>query len=137
MTSSVQTGFLPRSSRKPLSVQVVTRPALRRCWSVNVSNTGIGLVARPRGPQDGPREGEEIDLEFSLPGVRLPIRATGEVRWRHDAEASADDVIAALGVSFRVLDGAGKIALTRYVLEHEVNVVVAFASAREAAMTRE
>src|ERR671918_186879 len=87
MTAAARPAFIERSDRKPLSVQVVTRPALRGCWSVNVSNSGMGLVARPRGPQDGPRERQKVELEFSLPGAGARIRATGEVRWRHDARS--------------------------------------------------
>ena len=44
--------FTDRSPRKPLYVQVVTQPALHGCWSVNISETGIGLVATPRGDAD-------------------------------------------------------------------------------------
>src|SRR5919197_2014096 len=132
MTSSAIPAFLPRSSRKPLSVQVVTRPALRGCWSVNISNSGIGLVARPRSSRDGPREGQKLDLEFALPGAGARLRATGEVRWRHDGEASAEEVNAALGVSFLSFEENGELRLARYLLEHEVNAAVAFASERQA-----
>jgi two-component system, NtrC family, response regulator HupR/HoxA len=78
-----------------------------------------------------------MELEFSLPGARTPLRATGEVRWRHDAQAGAEEVMAALGVSFRTFEGSGQITLARYVLEHELNVVVAFAGERETRVVRE
>src|ERR671937_901181 len=92
MTAAARPAFVERSSRKPLSVQVVTRPALRGCWSVNISHSGIGLVARPRGPHDGPREGEQNELNVvvafagereaavvrqALEGVAQPLFAHG------------------------------------------------------------
>src|SRR5918996_85396 len=137
MTAAAHPAFVERSNRKPLSVQVVTRPPLRGCWSVNVSNSGMGLVARPRGPQDGPREGQKVELEFSLPGAGARIRGTGEVRWRHDGEATPEEVNAALGVSFVSFEGNGELRLARYLLEHEVNVAVAFASEAQAQQVRE
>ena len=137
MTAAARPAFVERSNRKPLSVQVVTRPPLRGCWSVNVSNSGMGLVARPRGPQDGPREGQKVELEFSLPGAGARIRGTGEVRWRHDGEATPEEVNAALGVSFVSFEGNGELRLARYLLEHEVNVAVAFASEAQAQQVRE
>src|ERR671937_1194434 len=137
MTAAARPAFVERSNRKPLSVQVVTRPALRGCWSVNISNSGIGLVARPRSSGDGPREGQKLELEFSLPGAGARLRATGEVRWRHDGEAGAEEVNAALGVSFLSFEGNGEVRLARYLLEHEVNVVVALASERQAVQVNE
>ena len=137
MTAVARPAFVERSNRKPLSVQVVTRPALRGCWSVNISNSGIGLVARPRSSRDGPREGQKLDLEFALPGAGARLRATGEVRWRHDGEASAEEVNAALGVSFLSFEENGELRLARYLLEHEVNVAVALASERQVAHATE
>jgi two-component system response regulator HupR/HoxA len=137
MTPAARPVFIERTHRKPLSVQVVTRPALRGCWSVNISHSGVGLVARPRGPQDGPREGQKLELEFSLPGAGARIRVTGEVRWRHDGEATPEEVNAALGVSFHSFEGRGELRLARYLLEHEVNVAVAFASEQQAQRVRE
>ncbi|HZA12890.1 MAG TPA: PilZ domain-containing protein, partial [Myxococcaceae bacterium] len=115
----------------------MTRPALRGCWSVNVSNSGMGLVARPRGSQDGPREGQKLELEFSLPGAGARIRVSGEVRWRHDGEATGEEVNAALGVSFHSFEGNGELQLARYLLEHEVNLAVAFASEAQARQVRD
>src|ERR687892_1712270 len=132
MTAAARPAFIERSDRKPLSVQVVTRPALRGCWSVNVSNSGMGLVARPRGSQDGPREGQRLELEFSLPGAGARIRVTGEVRWRHDGEPSAEEVSSAPGVSFHSFEGSGELTLARYLLEHVLNVAVAFPREPEA-----
>src|SRR5690349_16988089 len=88
--------FIVRGDRKPLYVQVVTQPSLRDCWTVNISATGIGLVASPDSPQDGPREGQVMQLEFTLPDERARISARGEVRWRHDHPGTAT---ASLGIS--------------------------------------
>ena len=82
-----------RDPRRPLYVQVVSQPPLGDCWCVNISNTGIGLVAGPGALEKGPAEGDEIDLEFSLPDVRSRIRVHGAVRWRHDSAFVSGQVV--------------------------------------------
>ena len=55
MTSSRELSSLVRSERKPLYVQVLTQPTLQGCWAVNISETGIGLIATSRhGRKEGP-----------------------------------------------------------------------------------
>ncbi len=121
--------FSDRSPRKPLYVQVVTQPALHGCWSVNISETGIGLVATPReGKAEGPREGQEIDLAFNLPDSNARIRVRGEVRWRHDTEGAEGGTVSALGVAFRAFEGSDRVTLVRYLLESAVHVAVAYAT---------
>ncbi|WP_171817907.1 sigma 54-interacting transcriptional regulator [Pyxidicoccus fallax] len=124
--------YAPRSERKPLYVKVVTQPALHGCWAVNISETGIGLIATPRGASDGPREGEEVELSFSLPDSGEHIRVRGDVRWRHDASGA----VTALGVSFRVFEGSDGVKLARYLATSHIQVVVAFASEVEARALR-
>src|SRR5688500_15218200 len=94
-------GVIPRGDRRPLYVQVHTDPPLTACWSVNISPTGNGLVATVRTTQQGPREGDAIDLEFPLPGARSRLRLRGDVRWRHDSPEVTGGPNVALGVSFR------------------------------------
>jgi len=135
--SARDTRFMDRSPRKPLYVQVVTQPALHGCWSVNISETGIGLVATPRGAAaEGPREGQEIELSFSLPDSHARIRARGEVRWRHDTEGAEGTVTAALGVVFRAFEGSDRVTLVRYLLESALHVAVAYATEHQERIIR-
>jgi hypothetical protein len=129
--------FVDRSPRKPLYVQVVAQPALHGCWSVNISETGIGLVATPRGgAQEGPREGQELEMAFSLPDSHARIQARGEVRWRHDTESAEGVTVTALGVSFQSFEGADRVTLVRYLLESALHVAVAFATEAQARTLR-
>jgi DNA-binding NtrC family response regulator len=128
---------MDRSPRKPLYVQVVTQPALHGCWSVNISETGIGLVATPReGSAEGPREGQEIELAFSLPDSHARIRARGEVRWRHDTEGAEGGTVTALGVAFRAFEGSDRVTLVRYLLESALHVAVAYANEQQERVIR-
>ncbi|SDE79496.1 sigma 54-interacting transcriptional regulator [Myxococcus virescens] len=120
--------YAPRSERKPLYVKVVTQPALHGCWAVNISETGIGLIATPHTPSEGPREGEDVELSFSLPDSGEHIRVRGVVRWRHDASGA----VAAMGVSFRAFEEADGVKLARYLASSHLQVVVAFATEQEA-----
>ena len=53
-----------RATRMPLYVQVRvhSQPALDRCWSVNVSTSGVGLISSKLADAPGPQVGAEIDL---------------------------------------------------------------------------
>ncbi|MBN1208547.1 MAG: sigma 54-interacting transcriptional regulator [Myxococcaceae bacterium] len=129
--------FTDRSPRKPLYVQVVTQPALHGCWSVNISETGIGLVATPRGgAAEGPREGQELEMAFSLPDSHARIRVRGEVRWRHDTEGADGGTVTALGLAFRAFEGTDRVTLVRYLLESALHVAVAYATEAQARTLR-
>ncbi|HEY8208349.1 MAG TPA: sigma 54-interacting transcriptional regulator [Myxococcaceae bacterium] len=130
------TSFIQRGDRKPLYVQVLTQPALRGCWSVNLSRSGIGLVASPASPQEGPREGQVLELELTLPGERVRIAARGEVRWRHDHPGPSGGTTAALGVSFHHFEGDGQVRVVRYLREHHLAVGVVLASAADEKLIR-
>src|SRR5436190_1654047 len=96
--------FLERERRVPLFVRVVTVPAIRDCWAVDVSATGIGLSIGGRGPLEAPAEGEVIEIELPLPGTGIMLRPKGRVRWRYDRSGGAHEVSTiALGVSFEEL----------------------------------
>jgi DNA-binding NtrC family response regulator len=127
MTASSEPPFPPRSERKPLYVQVVAQPALHGCWAVNISETGIGLIATPEGPHEGPREGEEVELAFTPPDTRTRIRARGVVRWRYDPAERDEGAVTALGVSFHAFQGSDGVALKRYLLDHQLYVAVVYA----------
>ncbi|QRK11579.1 sigma 54-interacting transcriptional regulator [Archangium violaceum] len=138
MTAPSEIPSLPRSERKPLYVQVVTQPALHGCWAVNISESGIGLIATPKGPREGPREGEELEMAFTLPDSRARIRVRGVVRWRHDpAERDEGAVTTALGVSFQSFEGSDGVTLKRYLLDHQLYVAVVHAEESELRGLRE
>ena len=112
--------------RTPLHVQVMTDPPLRGCWSVNLSATGIGLIAALRGPEEGPREGAQLQLIFNLPGEALRVRAVGEVRWRHDVPEGPDSAAASsLGVHFTRFSDDDQVLLVRYLSGHRLQVALA------------
>jgi DNA-binding NtrC family response regulator len=137
MKRTRDTTFTDRSPRKPLYVQVVTQPALHGCWSVNISETGIGLVATPRGgTAEGPREGQELEMAFSLPDSHARIRVRGEVRWRHDTEGADGGTVTALGLAFRSFEGSDRVTLVRYLLESALHVAVAYATEAQARTIR-
>ena len=46
--------LIERGNRRPFHVRVLTDPPIHRCWSVNLSDTGIGLIGnckQDEGPQ--------------------------------------------------------------------------------------
>ncbi len=105
-------------------MRILTDPPIPRCWSVNVSVSGIGLLGSPRR-DEGPHEGEPVLAEFALPGDAVPIRARGEVRWRHDAGSEQGTV--AFGVVFRGFEGDGLVRVARYLEGPPLRVAVAYA----------
>ncbi|MFL5354393.1 sigma 54-interacting transcriptional regulator, partial [Archangium sp.] len=137
MTAPSEIPTLPRSERKPLYVQVVTQPALHGCWAVNISDSGIGLIATPAGPVEGPREGQELEMAFTLPDSRARIRVRGVVRWRHDPAERDEAAVTALGVSFHAFEGADGVTLKRYLLDHQLYVAVVYAEELELRGLRE
>ncbi|MBL8920251.1 MAG: sigma 54-interacting transcriptional regulator [Myxococcaceae bacterium] len=119
--------FLERSHRRPLQVRVVTEPPIPRCWSVNISQTGIGLIGSPPGGV-GPVEGETVELELRLPNDEVPLLIRGEVRWRHDAP-NREQASTAFGVVFTGFEEDGALRLARYLAGPPVRVAVAYADA--------
>ncbi len=116
----------PRSTRRPFHVRVSTTPPINRCWSVNLSLIGIGLIGSPR-QNEGPREGEPLELEVRLPGDEAPLRARGEVRWRHDGRATDERASSAFGVAFTGFEDDGRVRLARYLEGPPVRVAIAAA----------
>src|ERR1043165_8883254 len=112
----------PKAERKSLFVPVMSAPGLSGCWSVNLSDLGMGLVARELAKTDPPHEGEMLKLDFPLPeGTR--VRVSAVVRWRHDGEGTTS-----LGVRFEKFDGDAQVELRRFLAAHRLRVVVAGAA---------
>ncbi len=107
-------------------MRVVTAPAINRCWSVNLSLIGIGLIGSPR-QDEGPREGQALELEVLLPNEVLPLRIRGEVRWRHDKVSPNEHAASAFGILFTGFEDDGLVRLARYLEGPPVRVAVAYA----------
>src|ERR1043166_7367665 len=103
----------PRERRHPLRVRVVTRPSLGDCWAVNLSQSGIGLVAisDSGGIESAGLEGSELELEFTLPQSESPVIATATVIWRHGGGGAR---VASLGLNFRFMSGASRAQLSEF-----------------------
>src|SRR4051812_12959365 len=112
------------SDRKSLFVPVLCSPALEGCWSINITEDGMGLVARPTHDTDGPFEGEVVELDFPVPsGTRIRVR--GVVRWRHQSTQVQEGGTTSLGVRFEAFEGNSQLELRRFLAEHRLRVVVA------------
>src|SRR4051812_3364450 len=103
--------------RKLVFVPVETQPKLEGCWSVNLAESGIGLVARP-SRERSPHEGETIDVAFPLPSG-AQIYGRGVVRWRHESDQATS-----FGVKFDSFDGNSQVELLRFLSAYRVRVVV-------------
>ena len=108
-------------------MRVVTSPLIPRCWSVNLSLSGIGLIGSPR-QEEGPREGQVLELELLLPTEAIPLQARGEVRWRHDAHSPNEHATTAFGIIFTGFEDDGLVRLARYLEGPPVRVAVAYAN---------
>ena len=131
---------LARATRMPLYVQVRVHslPVLEYCWSVNASTSGIGLIASKLADAPGPQVGDELDLEFPLPGTGSTVRAQGHLVWRHDGASVVDGRLAiSLGVRFKPLAPVELVRLSRYLADHRIHVAAVFASVVERRMIRE
>ena len=133
MTQSIEP-VRERAVRSSLyvQVQVHSQPVLDHCWSVNVSTSGIGLISSKLANAPGPRVGDEIDLEFPLPGTGSTVRAQGMLVWRNDGVSVVEGRVAiSLGFRFEPLAPAGLIKLSRYLADNRIHVAAAFASTLE------
>ncbi|MBK7864445.1 MAG: sigma 54-interacting transcriptional regulator [Archangiaceae bacterium] len=111
--------------RKLVFVPVSTRPQLDGCWSVNLAESGIGLVAQPSAAHT-PLEGETLSFEFPLPSG-AQIFGQGVVRWRHESDQASG--LTSFGVRFESFEGNSQVELLRFLSEYRVRVVVAGATA--------
>lgn len=64
--------------------------------------------------------GEEVAIEFHLPGNERPVVARCRVAWWHPAEMSllSKSLPSGIGLQFAAIDGDGRQRLRRYVLEY-------------------
>ncbi len=111
--------------RKLVFVPVSTQPKLEGCWSVNLADSGIGLVARASAA-GAPLEGETLELTFPLP-TGAQIYARGVVRWRHESRQAGGS--ASYGIRFESFDGHSQTELLRFLSAYRVRVLVAGAGA--------
>jgi len=111
--------------RKLVFVPVSTQPKLDGCWSVNLADSGIGLVARASA-SGAPLEGETLELAFPLP-TGAQIYARGVVRWRHESGQAGGS--ASYGVRFESFEGHSQTELLRFLSAYRVRVAVAGAGA--------
>ncbi len=107
--------------RKLVFVPVSTQPKLEGCWSVNITESGIGLVAR-QANEGSPQEGETVELAFPLP-TGPQIFARGVVRWRLESDR-ADAGVTSFGIRFESFEGTSQVDLLRFLAEYRVRVVV-------------
>jgi len=118
--SGVQDVVAPETLRK-VRVPFVRRVTLRRrgrteeLFAVDLGLAGI-FVERS---QPLPR-GEEIEVQFLLPGNAIPIAAAGRVAWWHPpgAKLVSKALPAGLGVEFEVLSAWDGDRLRHFILEH-------------------
>ncbi|HZX95806.1 MAG TPA: PilZ domain-containing protein, partial [Myxococcales bacterium] len=127
--------MVTRERRFPLHVPVLVRPRLPACWSVNLSRSGIGLVANASSGATVPAEGDEIAVEFPLPDAE-PVSARGTVCWRADSRSDGHTIVS-LGVRFVEYAEDGQLRLTRYLHQHRQRAIVAFCPAGERHLVRQ
>ena len=113
-----------RADRRPICVHTVTEPALANCWSINISQSGVGLVANAGGGADSLRLGDPVDVELSLPDNAL-FEAKGTVAWKHETPALLEGPggTVAIGVQFERLPPAAHLALERFLSSLRFTVV--------------
>ncbi len=116
--------------RVPCFTPVVTS-SLDRCWSSNVSVSGVGLTGYVTG-RGVPGRDSELELELRL-GPAQAIRATGRVAW---STRVRPDGRVALGVRFDEASAHTRVSLARFVADHRPRVVVGLASPREKELAR-
>jgi formylglycine-generating enzyme required for sulfatase activity len=111
---------------------VDTRPSLDECWSVNISESGMGLTARVDAAGGEPRRGTVLELSFHLPNGE-EVGGRGTVVWSSPS-VSGPQPGCALGLEFEPLPPESREALALYLRSNRTRVGVAFAAREEAAM---
>lgn len=80
-------------------------------------NIGVGgLMLRTAAP--ALQIGEELALQFGLPGTESSIRATGQVVWRHEPGTSRGGECGLIGLRFVKLMAEDRSAIASYVRNH-------------------
>jgi serine/threonine-protein kinase len=120
--------------RLPLRVRVQTRPPLADCWSVNISATGLGVVARADEGQPPPGRGGRLDVALNLPdGAQLVART--EIMWAGPALGGATPGWA-LGLRFLEIPEPARRALAVFLHGQRQCVAVFGASHDEASLIK-
>jgi DNA-binding NtrC family response regulator len=115
--------------RVPCFTPIITS-SLDRCWSSNLSVSGIGLVGYVNGR--APERESNVELELRV-GPDDAIQTTARVAW---STRVRPDGRVALGLRFDDPAARTRAALARVVAEHRPLVVVGLASPREKELTR-
>jgi two-component system response regulator HupR/HoxA len=116
--------------RVPCFTPVLTS-GLDRCWSSNLSVSGIGLTGYVTA-RGAPERDSRIELELRL-GPTDGVRATGRIAW--STRVRPDGRIA-LGVRFDEPSSHARARVARFVDDHRPPVIVALASPREKELAR-
>src|SRR4051812_9049435 len=96
-----QDQLVARDARRPLYSAVVTQPALNGCWSVNISASGMALIAARDTLSHGVGKGTRLGVELVLPDTGTTLQARGTVVWRQEAAGAADGApVVAVGLLF-------------------------------------
>ncbi len=119
--------------RVALCVRVETQPPLADCLSVNISQTGLGLVARADMGHLAPKAGSRLQVALRLPDG-TDVGAASEIVWV-EAASGGPHPTWAMGVRFvgsiQGVDGLGT-----FVRGHRLSLAVAFAGPEEADLVR-
>ena len=79
-------------------------------FSENISAGGVFLAT-----YDIAKMGEQVRIEFTLPGVAAPITTQGEVRWIREYNESQPDIPPGMGVRFRDLSAQDQHVIEQFV----------------------
>lgn len=121
-----------REIRVPLYVPVQTSPVLKNSWAVNLSLSGIGLVATKMPGRELPLTGEDLRLEFALPDAGSRIHVQAQTQWSVDVGGHTDgQTDVALGMRFLNMSAEHKLALSEYFHAYRSHVLVAAATPDE------
>lgn len=110
-------------------MHVVTTPPLVNCWSLNLSGTGIGLVAHGGAASSSLSEGEQIHVAFRLP-TNVDVNANGVVAWKRSSPPllESPEGTVAIGVRFSTLSPQSRVALEQFLGPRRFSVVCLGAS---------
>lgn len=110
-------------------MHVVTTPPLVNCWSLNLSGTGIGLVAHGGAASSSLREEQPIRVSFRLPN-NVEVDADGTVAWKRSSPPllESPEGTVAIGVRFSALSPQSRVALEQFLGPRRFSVVCLGAS---------
>jgi transcriptional regulator with GAF, ATPase, and Fis domain len=120
------TALYRHATRIPLYVPARPPAGLRDCWVVNVSATGMVLVATSEG--SAPKVGALLETEFALPRTDVRIQCEARVVWVDEAAQRGAGQLS-MGLAFVTLPATARAFLSQHVAAYRPQVVLAFASA--------